>query len=60
LGKINFQTDQLVENAKAFINMIIKMKPASAKGQYVKSLFLTTTMGPGIRISKDEYSIRQA
>jgi large subunit ribosomal protein L1 len=60
LGKINFQTDQLVENAKAFINTIIKMKPASAKGQYVKSLFLTTTMGPGIRISKDEYAVRQA
>ena len=60
LGKINFQTDQLVENAKTFINTIIKMKPASAKGQYVKSLYLTTTMGPGIRISKDEYSVRQA
>lgn len=60
LGKINFQTDQLVENAKAFINTIIKMKPASAKGQYVKSLYLTTTMGPGIRISKDEYTVRQA
>jgi len=60
LGKMNFQTDQLVENAKTFINTIIKMKPASAKGQYVKSLYLTTTMGPGIRISKDEYSVRQA
>jgi large subunit ribosomal protein L1 len=60
LGKINFQTDQLVENAKTFINTIIKMKPASAKGQYVKSLYLTTTMGPGVRISKDEYSVKQA
>lgn len=60
LGKLNFETDKLVENAKAFINTIIKMKPASAKGQYVKSLFLSSTMGPGLKISKDEYTIRQA
>lgn len=60
LGKLNFETDKLVENAKAFINTIIKMKPASAKGQYVKSLFLSSTMGPGLKITKDEYTIRQA
>lgn len=60
LGKLNFETDKLVENAKAFINTILKMKPASAKGQYVKSLFLSSTMGPGLKISKDEYTIRQA
>jgi large subunit ribosomal protein L1 len=59
VGKLNFETDKLVENAKAFINTIIKMKPASAKGQYVKSLFLSSTMGPGLRISKDEYTVRQ-
>lgn len=59
LGKLNFETDKLAENAKAFINTIIKMKPASAKGQYVKSLFLSSTMGPGLKISKDEYTIRQ-
>jgi large subunit ribosomal protein L1 len=59
IGKLNFETDKLVDNAKAFINTIIKMKPASAKGQYVKSLFLSSTMGPGLRISKDEYTVRQ-
>jgi len=59
VGKLNFEVDKLVENAKAFINTIIKMKPASAKGQYVKSLFLSSTMGPGLRISKDEYTVRQ-
>ena len=59
VGKLNFDADKLVENAKAFINTIIKMKPASAKGQYVKSLFLSSTMGPGLRISKDEYTVRQ-
>lgn len=54
LGKLNFETDKLVENAKAFINTIIKLKPSSAKGQYVKSLYLSSTMGPGLRISKEE------
>jgi large subunit ribosomal protein L1 len=58
VGKLNFENEKLVENAKAFINTIIKMKPASAKGQYVKSLFLSSTMGPGLRISKDEYTVR--
>jgi len=59
VGKLNFENDKLVENAKAFINTIIKMKPASAKGQYVKSLFLSSTMGPGLKITKDEYTVRQ-
>jgi large subunit ribosomal protein L1 len=59
VGKLNFEADKLVDNAKAFINTIIKMKPSSAKGQYVKSLFLSSTMGPGLRISKDEYTVRQ-
>jgi large subunit ribosomal protein L1 len=57
LGKLNFQTDQLVDNAKAFINTIIKLKPSSAKGQYVKSLFLSSTMGPGLKVSKDELNV---
>jgi large subunit ribosomal protein L1 len=57
VGKLNFENDKLVDNAKAFINTIIKMKPASAKGQYVKSLFLSSTMGPGVKISKDEYTV---
>jgi large subunit ribosomal protein L1 len=56
LGKLNFETDKLVENARAFLNTIVKLKPASAKGQYVKSLYLSTTMGPGLRILKEELS----
>ncbi len=54
LGKISFDADKLVENTKTFLNTIIKLKPASAKGTYVKSIYLSTTMGPGIRISKEE------
>jgi large subunit ribosomal protein L1 len=57
LGKMSFTEDQLVENAKAFINTIVKMRPASAKGQYVRSLYLSTTMGPGLKISRDEVAV---
>jgi large subunit ribosomal protein L1 len=54
LGKLNFDAEKLEENAKAFLNTIIKMKPSSAKGQYVRSIFLSSTMGPGLKISKEE------
>ena len=54
LGKMNFEADKLVENTKAFLNTIVKLKPSSAKGQYIKSVFLSSTMGPGLQITKDE------
>ncbi len=57
LGKLNFETDNLVDNANAFLNTIVKLRPSSAKGQYVKSLFLSSTMGPGLKISKDEVAV---
>jgi len=57
IGKLNFETDKLVDNTKAFLNTIVKLRPASAKGQYVKSLYLSSSMGPGLRITKDEISV---
>ncbi|MFA6979894.1 MAG: 50S ribosomal protein L1 [Ignavibacteriaceae bacterium] len=57
VGKLNFETDKLVENTNAFLNMIVKLKPASAKGTYVKSVFLSSTMGPGLKISKEEIAV---
>jgi len=54
LGKMNFEADKLVENTHAFLNTIVKLKPSSAKGQYIRSVFLSSTMGPGLQISKDE------
>jgi len=57
VGKINFEVEKLVENTKAFLSTIIKLKPPTAKGQYVKSLYLSTTMGPGLKISKEEISV---
>jgi len=54
VGKLSFDEKQLSENAQAFIQMIVKMRPSSAKGQYIRSLYLSSTMGPGLQISKDE------
>jgi large subunit ribosomal protein L1 len=50
IGKASFQTEQIVDNAKEFINMIVKLKPTAAKGTYVRSISLSTTMSPGIKI----------
>jgi large subunit ribosomal protein L1 len=50
VAKMSFGVTEIVENAETLINAILKAKPSSAKGQYVKSCFLTSTMGPGIRI----------
>jgi len=57
LGKLSFDLEQLEENTKTFLQTIMKMKPSSAKGQYVKSIFLSSTMGLGYKISKDEVAV---
>jgi large subunit ribosomal protein L1 len=57
VGKLSFDEKALVENARAFLAMIMKLKPSSAKGVYVKSIFLSSTMGPGLRITKDEVGV---
>lgn len=50
LGKISFGTDKLLENANAFFDSLRSQKPASLKGTYVKSVYITTTMGPSIAV----------
>jgi large subunit ribosomal protein L1 len=50
VGKVSFSPDKLVENVREFVGMVMKLKPSSAKGTYVKSIFLSSTMSPGIRI----------
>lgn len=50
VGKLSFSKEAIAENAKALIEAVFKAKPSSAKGQYVKSLFLSSTMGPGLKI----------
>jgi len=50
IGKVSFGTDKLIENANAFLDSLKAQKPASLKGSYVKSVFVTTTMGPSVQV----------
>ena len=50
VGKVTFNADQIYENAKEFISTIIKLKPAAAKGTYIKSIYLSSTMSAGIKV----------
>ena len=50
IGKVSFTPQAMVENAKEFINTLIKLKPSTAKGTYIKSIFLSSTMSPGIKV----------
>ena len=50
VGKVSFTPEQIVDNAKEFMGMILKLKPAAAKGSYVKSIYLSTTMSPGVQV----------
>jgi len=50
VGKVSFTTEQIFENAKEFISMLLKLKPTAAKGTYIKSIYLSSTMSPGIKI----------
>jgi large subunit ribosomal protein L1 len=50
IGKISFDEDKLLDNAKMVIKSIIKAKPATSKGKYLKKLSISSTMGPGIAI----------
>ncbi len=50
IGKTSFGEDQLTENAKAFVDAVMKAKPSGAKGTYVKRIAVSSTMGPGVRI----------
>ena len=50
IGKMSFEDKALLENAMTFSEAIMRAKPASAKGQYVRKLTMSSTMGPGVRI----------
>ena len=53
VGKANFENQKLVENINAFVSTVLRIKPATAKGQYIKSIALSSTMGPGVHIDKN-------
>ena len=52
IGKVSFGAEKLIENYETIIEAIIKAKPAAAKGQYIRSVYLTTTMGPSLSINQ--------
>lgn len=53
VGKINFNTDDLISNIKAIVNTVKELKPEGSKGKYIKSIYLSTTMGPSVAIELD-------
>lgn len=53
IGKVSFKEEDLIENMNAFMSAILKVKPATVKGEYVKSITLTSTMGPGIKVENN-------
>jgi large subunit ribosomal protein L1 len=50
IGKVSFTADMIIENAKEFVATLMKLKPTAAKGTYVKSIYLSSTMSPGVKI----------
>lgn len=54
LGKLSFTSQSLLENAKAFIDAVLKAKPVTAKGQYIKKVSLTSTMGQGLKVNQND------
>jgi large subunit ribosomal protein L1 len=50
IGKASFEASQILDNAKEFLNMILKLKPSAAKGTYIKSVYISSTMSPGIKV----------
>ncbi len=50
IGKVSFTAEQMKDNAREFINTLIKLKPAAAKGTYIKSVYLSSTMSPGVKV----------
>jgi large subunit ribosomal protein L1 len=54
IGKVSFGSDKLLENFNALLDAIIKAKPEAAKGQYIKSCAVASTMGPGVRINPNK------
>ena len=57
IGKASFTEEQLSDNFQTLIDAIVKAKPATLKGQYIKSCVVATTMGPGVKINANKYSV---
>ena len=60
VGKASFTTEQIVDNYKALMEAVVKAKPSSAKGQYLKSVTIASTMGPGLKLNPIRFTGQQA
>lgn len=60
LGKVSFETGKLLENARTLLGAVVRAKPAAAKGKYVQSVTVCSTMGPGIALDSTPYNAKQA
>jgi large subunit ribosomal protein L1 len=50
VGKVSFTADKIADNAREFLHTLVKLKPAAAKGSYIRSIFISSTMSPGIKV----------
>ncbi|MDE7143937.1 MAG: 50S ribosomal protein L1, partial [Muribaculaceae bacterium] len=50
IGKISFSPEKIRDNAREFINTLVRLKPAAAKGTYIKSIYISSTMSPGVKV----------
>jgi len=57
VGRVSFDADKIADNAREFLSTIVKLKPSSAKGVYVKSIHISTTMGPGIKLDASKFNM---
>jgi large subunit ribosomal protein L1 len=60
VGKVSFQTDKLLENASALLQAVVKAKPSAAKGKYMRTATICSTMGPGVSLDVTPYNLKQA
>ena len=55
IGKVSFGSEKLTENMDTLVKAVVKAKPAAAKGQYIRSCTVASTMGPGVKVSTAKY-----
>jgi len=58
VGKVSFAADKLLENATTLLQAVVKAKPAAAKGKYVRSVTICSTMGPGVALDTTPYNAK--
>jgi large subunit ribosomal protein L1 len=57
IGRVSFSADKIADNAREFLQTVIRLKPSTAKGTYLKSIYISTTMSPGVRLDISKFSV---